>query len=272
MTSMPPIIYTDALDGIPFRSQLERKVAHELDRLEVEWAYERAVVLEDGTSPRYLPDFTITDAAAELCLPQWVEVKPMDFLYDLRVHCGIDRAHGDRFTGEIPVRNVDSARLKSWQHELWKPKMLAEITGESVLAVGGVGGTAMLSITLTKNELVFSREHPFVNQAGVEKKRRHAEREERYRLQREEWARHHEAVERQRAQRALEQQAAEQEKIGQLMQLVRQRRGPTRRNGYADQCVNCSRVVAPDGGWLFHITLSEGFGRWVVVCPGCRGY
>lgn len=267
-----PIIYTDTLGDIPFRSSLERKVAMELDRLQVEWAYERPVVLDDGTSPYYLPDFTIFDAYCEqdLQLPRWVEVKPMNFLYDVRQHCGVDRQYSDKFSGEVPVRGVDSNLLKSWGSELWKPKRLAEVSGQPVLAVGGVGGTNLLSILLADNELVFRRDHPFVNQAGVERKRLRAEREEQARLNQERWER-----ERERRQRECEAMEATLREAGlvltrRLVEAAKQQPAFVKRNRYEQPCRNCGKTVPVNTGSLHHVPDPTGRFHWIVLCWGCR--
>ena len=84
-----------------FRSHLEVLVAQELDEHGVNWDYERFVTLPNGPQVRYLPDFTINSANPALQLPQWVEAKPQQFLYDLRDLLGVTRRNGERFSGEI---------------------------------------------------------------------------------------------------------------------------------------------------------------------------
>ena len=70
--------------GRDYVSELERSVARELDEAGVLFVYEQQVVLNDGTSPKYLPDFTIIEAPQALRLPEYVEVKPQSFLYVYR--------------------------------------------------------------------------------------------------------------------------------------------------------------------------------------------
>jgi hypothetical protein len=265
-----PVQYSPYPSHIKFRSALEEKVAQELDRLEVEWAYERQVVLPDGSSPYYLPDFTILDVPSDginLQLPRWVEVKPMQFLYDVRDLSGVTRRCGDKFTYDVRVQGVDSAVLRGWSSELWKQKMLAEVTGEPVLVVGCVGAMSSLSILCTDRELVMSRQHPFVNQVGVERERQRAERDAERQVEQRKWHLHREQLQRQAEQRRLEQEQADATYRRQLMAYIR-RQPTSRRNSYDQACGNCATIVPASHGWLYSVPLTTG-ARWVVICGAC---
>lgn len=241
-----------------FRSHLEVLVAQELDEHGVNWDYERPVVLPGGPQVRYLPDFTINSAEPVLQLPRWVEAKPQQFLYDLRDVLGVTRRHGERFSGEIDREDATSEDLRNMLvQELWKPKRLAELTGESVLVVGTVGGTASLSIEMRADSIRFSREHPFVNWLGIEK----AKERERKRLQWEaeiaERQRHwHQQHERQREERAR--QVSETLRFPHL--------GRTKWNRY---CFGCSAFVQAGTGSLRKVQFTDGSHEWRVLCSSC---
>lgn len=266
-----PVQYSPYPSHIQFRSALEEKVAQELDRLEVEWAYERQVVLPDGSSPYYLPDFTILDVPSsgiDLQLPKWVEAKPMQFLYDVRDMSGVTRRYSDKFTDDVPVRGVDSAVLRGWGSELWKQKMLAEVTGEPVLVVGCVGAVSSLSILCTDRELVMSRRHPFVNQVGVERERQRAERDEQRQIEQRKWQHHREQLQRQADERQRERDQADATHRHRLMEYIK-RQPKSRRNGYDQSCQNCAAVVQAQHGWLYSVPLTNSTNRWVVICGAC---
>lgn len=250
-------------EGIPFRSRLEREIAAELDEHGVEWGYEQPVILPDGHSPRYLPDFTIHQANPDLKLPQWVEGKPQQFIYDLRDSLGVTRRSGERLQGEVEVRGRDHEWLKlSMIEELWKPKMLAEITGESVLVVGGVGGTSKLTVEMRHDCMVFSREHPFVNwMAHVRRLEREA--------QQEVWRREAEERDQQRRYNAeMQRLQAERQKADTLKSVLAY---PSRgHNRHAGPCVGCGGVVAANMGSLYRVGIVGGGERWFVVCDTCR--
>lgn len=245
-----------------FRSQLEIKVASELDHQGVKWEFESPAVLPDGRIPRYLPDFTIRQAREELDLPLWLECKPQEFLYSLRDLLGITRQYGERFAGDIACRNVSSEHLKSlYVAELWKPKMLAELTGESVLIVGTVGGTSSLSVQMTKDEIKFSRSHPFVNWIGIKKAKERKERELRWKA---------EAEQRQRQWQLdkLEREAEflERKKIIYQRALKAKHLGPTK---FDKHCCACEQPVYAGTGSLRKILYANNASKWQVICPDC---
>lgn len=241
-----------------FRSHLEVLVAQELDEHEVQWDYERPVVLPNGPQLRYLPDFTINSAEPELQLPRWIEAKPQQFLYDLRDVLGITRRHGERFAGEVISPKVTSQDLRSMMvQELWKPKRLAELTGKSVLVVGTVGGTASLSIEMCADSIRFTREHPFVNWLGIQK----AKERERKRLQ---WEA--EAAQRQRAW-VEQQELTRQAMARQVSETLRFRHlGPTKWNR---GCFGCDAFVQAGTGSLRKVQFTDGSHEWRVLCSSC---
>ena len=241
-----------------FRSHLEVLVAQELDEHGVNWDYERPVVLPRGPEVRYLPDFTINSADHALQLPQWVEAKPQQFLYDLRDVLGVTRRHGERFSGEIRHENVTSKNLQDLLvKELWKPKRLAELTGKSVLVVGTVGGTSSLSIEMCADSIRFSRQHPFVNWLGIQK----SQERERKRLQ---WQ-----VETAERQRVWQEQQEQKRQV-----MVRQVRetlqfkhfGPTKWNR---GCFGCGTFVQAGNGSLRKAEFTDGSHEWRVLCSSC---
>jgi hypothetical protein len=241
-----------------FRSHLEVLVAQELDHHGVSWDYERPVSLPSQLPLPYLPDFTIDSASKALELPRWIEVKPQQFLYDLRDLLGVTRRHGDRFSGEVVREEVTAKDLREMLlQELWKPKRLAELTGESVLVIGTVGGTSSLSVEMCVGSIRFSRSHPFVNWLGVQK----AKERERKRLQ---WEA--EAAERQRLWR--EQQEKEcQADIRRLQETLRFRHlGPTR---WARACFGCKIFVPAGSGSLRKVLFTDGSHQWRVLCFNC---
>lgn len=241
-----------------FRSHLEVLVAQELDEHGVNWDYERFVVLPDGPQVRYLPDFTINNANLDLQLPQWVEAKPQQFLYDLRDVLGVTRRHGERFSGEIRHENVTAKNLQDLLvQELWKPKRLAELTGKSVLIVGTVGGTSSLSIEMFPDSIQFSRQHPFVNWLGIQK----AKERERKRLELEA-----EAAERQRAWH--EQQELNRQAMARQLQETLQFKhlGPTKWNR---GCFGCGTFVQAGSGSLRKAKFTDGTSEWRVLCSSC---
>lgn len=241
-----------------FRSHLEVLVAQELDEHGVNWEYERPVVMPSGAEIRYLPDFTINKAEPALQLPRWVEAKPQQFLYDLRDALGVTRRHGERFSGEIAHESVTSKDLQDLLvQELWKPKRLAELTNESVLVVGTVGGTSCLSIEMCADSIRFSRQHPFVNWLGIQK----AKERERKRLQ---WEA--EAAERQRAWQQ-EQEIKRQAMVGQVRETLQFKHlGPTKWNR---SCFGCHAFVQAGAGSLRKVQFTDGSHEWRVLCSNC---
>lgn len=240
-----------AAGGGGFRSELEAKVAAELDRHGVVWRYEEPVTLADGQTPHYLPDFTIDSAPDELQLPRWIEVKPAEHLYDLRTAVGIDARFGQYFDDDIVMEGLDHVNLRSIGIErIWKPKLLAELSGQSVLVVSKAGAVRHLSVEMRPDAVVFSRRHPFVNAVGIQQER---ERERR----REEW----------RAAEAERMLIIERERA----QLVARVLSAGRRygtNGYGQSCLGCHQYVPANDGHLYWVTINNG-GRYVVICGEC---
>lgn len=250
-----------ATSGIAFRSRLEGEIAAELDAHEVEWTFEQPVALESGRQVRYLPDFTIHDAPEELRLPPWVEGKPQQFLYDLRDTLGITRSVGEYFTEDVVVEDVDADELtRRHIDELWKPKKLAEMADQSVLVVGGVGGTNRLSVEMRPTAVVFSRSHPFPNWRGYQRKLERA-------TQQAVWAKEAEArrnqyeVERQEQE---ERRSAEQQIFRDAFIAVVQM-GDRLRPRFGGPCTRCGVYTTPDQAGLYRI-----YDRWVVACEGCE--
>lgn len=191
-------------------------------------------------------------------LPRWVECKPQDFLYSLRDLLGVTRKHGDRFAGEIVCEGVASDDLRSMLvEELWKPKRLAEITGDSVLVVGTVGGVSSLSIEMGPASIKFSRQHPFVNWVGIQK----AKERERKRL---EWEA--EAAERQRL--FEEDQKRQRQAMARELEatLAFRHLGPTKWN---KTCFGCGSFVQAGQGSLRKVQFTDGSHEWRVLCSSC---
>jgi len=246
------IVFNESHGYGNFRSKLEADVAAELDRHGVEYSYEQPVDLPNGVRPRYLPDFTIHHADDDLEIPKWIEAKPIDFLYSLRDDLGVTRRAGERFSGTVEVEGVTHETIKGRQiEEMWKPKLLAELTRESVLVVGGVGGQSKLSVTMHPEGVSFSREQPFVNWAGVIRSRERAENQARYAAERAEWQRLHD-VQVQEIQRAAT--------LTVQTILEHPSHGAPR---FASSCAGCRSMT--DTGSLHRV--NDG---WKVVCAACR--
>ena len=248
-------------------------MAEELLALGVEFEYERPAETPAGACRFYLPDFTITQAPVALQLPRWVEVKPQEMLYTLRDDLRISRTHGERFKGEIGVQDCDAARLHGMGHvELCKPKRLAELTGESVLVVGGVGGTERMSIEMRRALIVFSRSHPIVNQEGLRKRQEREQRRAEYQRERDEYSAkcQQEAAARQQrwAQAELDRaRLAGQERRAIMAKL---RATPTtKRNKFDARCFGCAGVVAAHSGHLYGTPGAVGSSVWRVLCEPC---
>lgn len=255
----------DTHDQHGYRSSTERHVAEELERLNVEFGYEEAWINpHTGTSVSYLPDFTIraSSQAGELQLPNWVEVKPQQMLYDLFEDLGLKRQKGDRFTEPFGVADITSQKLRDRHFdELYKPKRLAEMSGESVLVVGTVRATARLSVEMQPDLIVFSRSHPFVNQQGIEaeleKERRRAENEARW-----------QAYEQQRAARLASQQAAQQHRASERCRAVIGASVLSITPRFGSSCYACN---APGSdGTVHHCRTRDGAMRWLRICIKCQ--
>jgi hypothetical protein len=124
-----------------------------------------------------------------------------------------------------------------------------------------------LSILCTDRELVMSRQHPFVNQVGVERERQRAERDAERQVEQQKWQLHREQLQRQAEQRRLEQERANATYRHQLMEHIR-RQPTSRRNSYDQACENCAAIVPASHGWLYSVPLTTG-SRWVVICGAC---
>ena len=251
--------------GRDYVSELERSVARELDEAGVSFVYEQQVVLADGTSPKYLPDFTIIEAPQALRLPEYVEVKPQSFLYELRDLLGVTRMHGERFREDISVDGGKTtsqhlekyADPKSSIWELFKPKRLAEVTNRSVLVVGNVQGTNSLSVLMRSDSIVFSREHPFVNSTGEQRKAERIAANERWRAQ--------EAERQQQRQRdALTYAAATQKRTSEIAAWAAQPRKAAKFDGV---CSACNQKRSKDH---LSVVILSSLGGYGLLCVGCR--
>lgn len=238
-----------------FRSHLEVLVSKELDAHGVDWEYERPIYGRNNLQLPYLPDFTINSADQSLRLPMFIEVKPQDFLYLLRDLLGVTRSHGDRFAGEVVCKDVTAKDLQNMLvQELWKPKRLAEMTGESILVVGTVGAVSSLSIEMCADSIKFSRQHPFVNSVGIER----AKERERKRQQ---WEA--ESMERQALWRQ-EQKLNQQIKINETLRF--RHLGATKWDRY---CFGCRDFVQAGSGSLRKVQFTDGSHEWRVLCSNC---
>lgn len=243
-----------------FRSRLEAEVATELDRLGIHHSYE--VPWTDphsGRTIRYLPDFMIEqdEPAETVRLPRWVECKPQQFIYDLFGSLGLERRVGTHFAEPVYVDGVDSDRLKAMHvEELWKPKALAELSGEAVLIVGAVGATNRLSVEMRPTEIVFDRSHPFVNQRGVERAAERARREA-------EWARQREDWERRKNAQLREQSLNRLERVRKVIAASTRSVAPK----FASRCAGCNEYS--DNGRAHLCRLANGSERWFRICLDC---
>jgi len=259
--------------GPAFRSRLEQDIADEMDALDIAWQYERPVVLPDGKSLRYLPDFLIgehNEWQHDGPLPQWIEGKPQQFIYDLRDSLGVTRRYGDRFSGTISIPDVTSDQLRE-RHidELWKPKKLAEITGQTVLVIGGVGGTSRLSCEMHPDAITFSRDNWIVNHKGLELRRERDRRHEESQRIAAEWTTRRD--EQQRAldgQRAIAESQRQQARTSDLRLILAH--PVTGHNRHAGRCPGCEAHVEPGDGNLRNTPLVGGGSRWFVICARCE--
>ena len=245
-----------------FRSQLEVLVASELTARGVDWSYEVPVTLGNGSQLRYLPDFLINKASADLELPKWVECKPQQFLYELRDTLDLTRRYGDKFSTPIELEGCDSKELMNRDiQELWKPKRLAEITGESVLVVGGVGRVSTLTVQMNAKSMTFSRTNPFVNWKAVQQARERSARDARYK----------ELAARQKAEYEAAAEARRQNQIQQRANLLAHvHQAPSRgTNRYESECCECGAFVPKGAGSLRSVLLADLSSRFFVLCPKC---
>ena len=240
-----------------FRSHLERTVADELTRLGISWRYEQPVLLPNGASPRYLPDFTIDEAPTHFELPQWIECKPQQFIYSLRdFFPEITRQFGEYFDKPIAVADFGwHELLEAGFDELWKPKRLAELTGESVLIVGAVNATSRLSIEMRQDTIVFSRCQPFVNWAGIQKQNERKRRRIQWEKESEQRQRQWEAAQAMRRRQTLD------------AVLASRRIGP---NKFAGHCCGCNAFVPQALGILYKASIVGGGYRFFAVCNNCH--
>lgn len=259
-----------------FRSALEGQVASELDHLGVTYLYEEPWTREsDGYRPRYLPDFTVEAASTALDLPRWIEVKPMQQLYDLRDVTGFTRRVGEHFTGSPEYAGITALDLRDrfGVPELWKPKMLAEVAAAeigselwphrpAVLCIGKVGGTASLSIEMRADSIVFCRSHPLVNQVGV---KRRVERERQRKEAEILWQRREAERQERLHQFEAERKARQQQRKRDVAAVLAFPDGAAPR--FASPCYGCDRTT--DRGTRHHVEYSDGSKRWTVVCHEC---
>ena len=245
-----------------FRSQLEVLVASELTARGVDWSYEAPVTLRSGSQLRYLPDFLIHNASADLELPKWVECKPQQFLYDLRDTLELTRRYGDKFGAPIELEGCDAQELKNREiQELWKPKRLAELTGESVLVIGGVGRVSTLTIQMNPTSITFSRKNPFVNWKAVEQAREREIRDAQYRELAAQRQAEYEAAAEARKQNEIQRRAD-------LLRHVRQA-SPRGSNRYEGDCCDCGATVPAGIGSLRSVLFADRSSRFFVLCPSC---
>ena len=245
--------------NVDYRSGLEVKIKAELNAHSVKYEYEpKNIKLLNGKPCKgYWPDFGILDASPELELPPYLEVKPQQFLYDLRNFFGITRRYGEKFVGDLFI-DCDFKTLQELKSELWKPLRLAEMTGEDVLCLGTVGGTSSLSITMTPKGLIFRRDHPFVNFTGVLKRK---ERDTKRRLQEIEHQKY--LQEQEKGRQELERQSFLNYKSCIQMNM------PTQ---FDQDCMVCGVLVpACEGHLVKHpVRTSSGRTRWLVCCDDCH--
>lgn len=248
MDAAPP----ERWKGIQFRSKLELHVARHLDDLGLGWQYERPVE-HNGRRIRYLPDFTMvtdTPEAEEWAAPDFIEVKPQEFIYSLRDHLGVD----EHLDGDMEREHeADAAHLRDLDiEELWKPKALAELLGCTVLVCGGVNRSRTLSVLMQPDRMVFQRNHPIVNTKGVLAE---AERE----AKRQRWAAEAERWRQQREQEQAQRQAARLEQFGRLI-----RHADRRQAQFEGQCWWCGERKT-----AIELSIFRSADRWVPICKPC---
>jgi hypothetical protein len=245
-----------------FRSQLEVLVASELTARGVDWSYEVPVIFSDGRQCPYLPDFLINKASPDLELPKWVECKPQQFLYDLRDTLELTRRYGDKFSAPIELEGCDAQELKNREvQELWKPKRLAEITGESVLVIGGVGRVSTLTIQMNAKSIIFSRTNSFVNWKALQQAKERELRDAEYRILAAKRQAEYEAAAEARKQNEIKQRAI-------LLTHV-YKAYPRGSNKYVSECCDCGATVPEGIGNLRSLRFEDGSRRFFVLCPDC---
>lgn len=229
--------------GIRFRSALEARAAKDLDALGVTWQYEQAVTDPSTSHPIgwYLPDFTITHADPDLEMPRWLEVKPADLLYRVRDHLGCPEHFDGTHNTTADARSLHDAQLT----EIWKPKRLAEITGQPVLVAYQLNATRSLSLLMLPNRIQFSKAHPTVNRKGVLARRQREEDQRRWQAEYERHQAEREQEERQWRQHVIAYAAAH----GQAAR-------------FGDRCVICRQNEAAEAITIFR----NADNRWTAVC------
>ena len=236
------------------RSKLEVNMAMTLTEFGVAWDYERPT----GEELAYLPDFTILTLWPNLALgptpstAKWVEVKPQEMLYALRDHCKVEELFP---IGEQRHVNTTAFDLQeAGVEELWKPKRLAELTGQQVLICAVANRSHTLSVTATETGLTFDRDHPFVCAKGHN---RRAERER----QRKAWR---EQYEREKAEREAIDAARAADRLKALRHIATTWRESKAR--YAGRCDACRDEFLPE-----HLTLMRGplAQQWAPLCGPC---
>lgn len=259
-----------------FRSHLEKLIADELHAHCIEFTYEQEVDWPAGMNVKYIPDFyihpeqTVFDALSPepLPLPRWVEGKPIQFLYDLRNYLGVTRRHGEMFSGTVEVPGIEGKHL--WEHhrELAKPKRLAEVMGEPVWVVGGVGGKSQLSMTMLPEAILFHRDNWFVNWIGYKRRIEREEASRRQAEEREAWLERRAEMDREAAERraANERQAVEQR--ARQWAIIRTYR-VVGANKYDKPCWQCGEVVGAFCGNLRNVNTNGG-SMWVTTCHDCE--
>lgn len=251
-----------------FRSRLEREVADELDEHGVIWTYEQPAQLPAGIVFHYLPDFTVDTAQPRqdpTPLPQWIEVKPQEFLYDLRDTLRVTRQYGERFAGTVSVETTAKDLYERQVEELWKPKYLAEVTGQTVWVVGGVGGTSRLSVAMTASAVEFTRDNWFVNWPGTQARRKREERRRELEERASEWQAERERIAADLALKAQQRLKQATDTVAAIKAYPA--RGANRHPGV---CPGDQTWVNPGEGTLHNVTLVGGGSQWFVLCAKCE--
>jgi hypothetical protein len=244
----PAILY----QGIQFRSKLETQVAQWFDEVGILWKYEQRLNLDLP----YLPDFKVAagprlDRRIAEALPEFVEVKPQELIYELQRRMGLP----DVFPEETTITSsVTATELQTRQiEEFWKPKRLAELLKCRVLVIGRVDGVRTLSPLMHPDGILWQRNHPIVNWRGVQQK--HEREEKRAREQ----AEHAERLQAFRESQARE-EAARRKFFEEAVNS-----GTQRRARFAGYCRNCRNYCTAN-----QLTLFYGFERGpIILCDDC---